>query len=1049
MMKKKLSFLLFWSLMTFTVIYSQERTVTGRVTDASDGTPIPSVNVMVQGTTQGTITDPDGKFQISVKPESTLRFSFIGYKNQDILVGNRSVIDVSLQPDYLLVEEVVVVGYGTMRRSDITGSVTSVKREDLQASISTSIDQALQGRAAGVQVTQTSGQPGGGVSVRIRGASSIGGTNEPLYVIDGIPISGNASGLAMGFDWAGGGNGQTTVNALSGLNPNDIVSVEVLKDASATAIYGSRASNGVILITTRKGQAGTPRIEYNGYMGVQELQNRINVMNLREFAEYQNEIAFENNVSADPFFSDPSILGSGTNWQKEIFRSAIVHNHDLSLTGGSEKSSYALSLGYMEQDGIVVGSGFDRLSARVAIDSKVSDWLSIGGTMSMGVTNERVTLNDDSQGVVSLSLTQRPNIPVRMPDGSWGGPTESDFQLTNPVAMARLRDLELKRWRFMSNLFAEIQLYKGLKFRTQYGTDMAFRNNYGFNPTYKLGTVINTQNQSRRTFSNNQFWIFSNFLTYEKGLFGDRLQTTTMLGAEAQESNWEGMMGGRSNFISNDIKELNAGDAATAINSQYKGSSAMESYFARLNLNYLNKYLLTATYRADASSNFGPNNKWGYFPSMALAWRISEEGFMKNIESISSMRIRLGYGEVGNQDIGGYTYGAALNNFPTRWGTGLLPNQFANPDVRWETTTSYNIGFDLNMFNNRIEFIADVYLKETDDLLMRQTLPLYMGTDAINAPMVNIGKMENRGVELTLNTVNTTKAVQWNSGLTFTLNRNKLTALFDDGNVIDRNVQWFLHATRSVVGQPLGQFYGYVVEGIYVDADDIRNHLDTDQVVIGKANGVWPGDLKFKDLNNDGVIDDQDRTFIGNPEPDFTLGFNNSVKYKNFDLSVYLFASVGNDVLNFTRTLTESLGNNFNQLHTVTGRAKLGLKNPSLPNTDVDNVYVLNPNTSVPRSTVSDPNKNARISSRFIEDGSYLKIRNISFGYTVPRRITNVLNIDRARLYVNIQNLYTFTKYKGFDPEVGPYNQDPLLNGIDNGNYPAPRIYSFGLNIGF
>lgn len=1049
MMKRRFFFLLLWTLAATTVIYSQQRTVTGRVTDASDGSMLPGVNVIVQGTTRGTVTDVEGTFQVSVSPDETLVFSFIGYQNQTMPVGNRTSLDVAMKPDYLLVNEVIVVGYGTMRRSDVTGSVTSVSREELQASVSTSLDQALQGRAAGVQVTQSSGQPGGGVSVRIRGASSIGGNNEPLYVVDGIPVTGNAAGLAMGFDWAGGGNGQNAVNALSAINPNDIVSIEVLKDASATAIYGSRASNGVVLISTRKGQSGTPRIEYNGYVGIQEIPRTIDVMNLREFAEYQNEIARENNITVDPFFSDPSILGKGTNWQKEIFRSAIIHNHDLSLTGGADKNTYAFSLGYMEQEGIVIGSGFDRLSSRLSVDSKVFDWLSLGGTMSMGVTNEQITLNDDTNGVVSLSLTQRPNVPVRMPDGSWGGPSDSEFQLTNPVAMARLRELELKRWRFMTNVYADIQLHKGLKFRTQYGTDMSFRNNYGFNPTYQLGTIVNNQNQSRRSFANNQFWIFSNFLTYEKGIFGDRLQTTTMFGAEAQESNWEGLMGGRSNFISNNIKELNAGDAATAINSQYKGSSAMESYFGRVNLNLLDRYLLTATYRADASSNFGPNNKWGYFPSMALAWRVSEESFMSNFDALSSLRIRLGYGEVGNQDIGGYTYGAALTNFPTRWGTGLLPNQFANPDVKWETTTSYNIGLDFTLFNSRIEFIGDVYLKETDDLLMRQTLPLFMGTDALSAPMVNVGKMENRGVEITLNTVNTKGALDWNSGLTFTLNRNKLTELFDDGNVIDRNIQWFQHATRSVVGKPLGQFYGYVADGIYADAAEIRNHLDTDVVNINKFNGVWPGDIKFKDLDGDGEITNADRTFIGNPEPDFTLGLNNSLKYKNFDLNVYLFASVGNEVLNFTRTMTESLLNNFNQRQVVTERAVLALKDPNLPNTDPDNVYVINPGTSVPRSSISDPNRNARISSRFVEDGSYLKIRTLSLGYTVPQRISNTVNINRARFYVNIQNLYTFTNYSGFDPEVGPFNQDALLNGIDNGNYPAPRIYSFGLNIGF
>lgn len=1047
MMKKRFLLLLVFALMAFTAIHSQERMVSGTITDANDGSAIPGVNILVQGTSRGTITDVDGNYQIKVNSGEVLVFSFIGYKIQEIPVGDQRTLDVEMAADYQLVDEVVVVGYGTMKRSDLTGSVTSVKQADLQASVSTSIDQALQGRAAGVQVTKTSGQPGGGVSVRIRGSSSIGGTNEPLYVIDGIPVSGNATGLNMGFDWAGGGNGQSTANVLSTINPNDIVSVEILKDASATAIYGSRAANGVVLISTRRGEAGKAKVEYNGYVGLQEMPKMLDVLNLREYAEYSNELSAENNLSPNPLFADPSILGEGTNWQEEIFELAVMHNHDLSVSGGNEKSTYALSIGYMDQEGIVIGSGFDRLSSRINAESKTFDWLTIGGNMSLGQTNETITLNDDDRGVVSLALIQRPEIPVKLPDGSWGGPQEGQAALTNPVAIAQIRDNELKRVRFMSNVHADLTLTEGLVFKTQFGSDMSFVNNYGFNPTYEFGTIVNELNQSRRNFANNKSWILSNFLTYNKDFANGAIQTQTMLGAESQEANWEGMMGMRSNFISNEIQELNAGDAETAVNNQYKGSNALESYFGRLNLTFFDRYLFTATYRADGSSNFAPDNKWGYFPSMALAWKVSNEGFMQNVDPVSSLRLRLGYGQVGNQDIGGYTYGAALTNYPTKWGPGLLPNRYANPDVKWETTTSYNVGLDLTMFDNRIEFIGDVYLKQTNDLLMPLTLPLYMGTASISAPTVNVGAMENKGLELTLNTVNTVGTFKWNSGLTFTLNRNELTELYEEGNVIDRNVQWFNHATRSVVGKSLGQFYGYVADGVFANAEEIRNHAD--QGIIGKNNGVWPGDIRFKDLNNDDVIDESDRTYIGNPQPDFTLGLNNNFKFRNFDMTVYLLSSYGNDILNYTRTMTEAMGNFYNQSDAVTDRARLGLIDSEGFNTDVDNVNVLNPETHVPRATHIDPNDNNRISTRFIEDGSYVKIKNLSLGYSVPKRILDAANISNLRLYVNIQNLYTFTDYSGFDPEVGPYNQDPLLNGIDNGNYPSPRIYTFGVNVGF
>jgi TonB-linked SusC/RagA family outer membrane protein len=1047
MMKKRFYLLFVFALMAFTAIHSQERMVSGTVTDANDGSVIPGANIIIQGETRGTITDIEGNYQLEVNSDDVLVFSFIGYKTLEIPVGDQRTLDVQMEPDFQLMDEVVVVGYGTMKRSDLTGSVTSVNQEDLQASVSTSIDQALQGRAAGVQVTKTSGQPGGGVSVRIRGASSIGGTNEPLYVIDGIPVSGDATGLNMGFAWAGGGSGQSTANVLSTINPNDIVSVEILKDASATAIYGSRAANGVVLISTRRGEAGKAKVEYNGYVGLQEMPKTIDVLNLREYAEYNNELSYENNLSPNPLFADPSILGDGTNWQEEIFDLALMHNHDLSVSGGNDKSTYAMSIGYMDQEGIVIGSGFDRLSTRINAESKSFDWLTIGGNMSLGQTNETVTLNDDDRGVVSLALIQRPEVPVKLPDGSWGGPQEGQAALTNPVAMAQIRDNNLKRIRFMSNVHADVTLMDGLVFKTQFGSDMSFVNNYGFNPTYEFGTIVNELNQSRRNFANNKSWIFSNFLTYNKDFVNGNIQTQTMLGAESQESNWEGLMGMRSNFISNDIQELNAGDASTASNGQYKGSNALESYFGRLNITLFDRFLLTGTFRADGSSNFAPTNKWGYFPSMALAWKISNESFIKNVDAISSLRLRLGYGEVGNQDIGGYTYGAALTNYKTKWGPGLLPSRYANPDVKWETTASYNLGLDLSMFNNRIELIGDVYLKQTNDLLMPLTLPLYMGTSSISAPTANVGAMENKGLELTLNTVNTVGAFKWTTGLTFTLNRNELTELYEKGNVIDRNVQWFDHATRSVVGRPLGQFYGYVADGVFADAEEIRNHAS--QGSIGKNNGVWPGDLKFKDLNNDDVIDENDRTFIGNPEPDFTLGLNNNFKFKNFDLTLYLLSSFGNDVLNYTRTMTEAMGNYFNQSKVVNDRARLGLLDPDGSNTDVDNVYVINPNTTVPRATHVDPNDNSRISTRFIEDGSYVKIKNLSLGYTMPQSVLSVLNVSNLRFYVNIQNLYTFTDYSGFDPEVGPYNQDPLLNGIDNGNYPSPRIYTFGVNVGF
>ena len=1037
----------------------QTHRITGTITDSMTGETLPGVSVVVEGTTMGTATDEEGRYSLEVANENViLQVSYVGFLQERIPVDGRIVVDVQLTPDLRFLDEVVVVGYGSMRRSDMTGSVVSISEEDLRGSISTSLDMALQGRAAGVQVTPTSGRPGGGMSISIRGASSLSGTNEPLYIVDGIPISGDGSGAAVGFDWAGGGAGQNVASPLSAINPNDIVSIEVLKDASATAIYGSRASNGVILVTTRQGRSGAPRVEYSAYTGIQQNPRKIPMLNLQEFAIYHNEFQDTHGWNRNQSFMDPSILGSGTDWQDEIFRNAWLQSHDLSVSGGFDQTTYALSFGYMSQDGVVLSSGFDRLSTRLSFNSRMYSWLEAGGSMTLGSTNETIVLNDDDRGITSLALYNRPDVPVLMPDGSWGGTLDDNdmSSLYNPVALAEMRNIDLERTRILSNLYANITLTEGLTFRSQFGSSINNNNNYAFHPTYVMGDVISDIAISRRSFANNRHWIITNFLTYDHN-FGSDIRTQVMVGQEAQESRWEGMMGQRSGFINNDVQELNAGDAESALNSQYKGSNALASYFGRLNLVFLDRYLFTATYRADASSNFSPENQWGYFPSAAFAWTISNENFMQNLDAVEMLKLRVSYGQVGNQDIGGYTWGAALTNTPTRWGIGLRPNRFANPDVKWETTTATNIGVDLNLFRNRIEFIADFYLRQTKDMLWQADLPMYMGVSgsgSLSAPMVNVGEVENRGMEFTLNTVNLTGDFQWNSGLTFTLNRNKLTALYDDGNVIDRNVQWFHHATRSMVGQPIGMFYGYIADGIFTDVDDILNHFTNENgeyvgPPIDRNTGVWPGDIKFRDINGDGVIDGDDRTIIGNPHPDFTFGFNNSFSYRGFDLNIFLTGSYGNDILNFTRRETEAMMRGTNQSTRVLDRAVLALHDPEGSVDDPDNVYVSNPDTDVPRVTQTDPNNNRRMSSRYIEDGSFLKIRNVRLGYSLPSTFVSNLGLNSVRLYVNLQNLYTFTNYSGFDPQIGAYNQDVLLTGVDNGFYPSPRMYTFGLNVGF
>jgi TonB-dependent starch-binding outer membrane protein SusC len=1032
---------------------AQEFRVNGTVRDSRTGEPLPGVNIVEKGTTTGVVSNADGNYSITVStPNVILVFSYIGFVTEEAAVAGRSVIDIDLIEDVRALDEIVVIGYGTQRRSDLTGSVASVSEDRLRATISTSIDQALQGRAAGVQVFQNSGQPGGGVSLRIRGASSINATSEPLYVIDGVAISGSAGGLALGFDWAGGGNGQTAVSALATINPADIVSVEILKDASASAIYGSRAANGVVLITTRRGQRDQSRVSYETYYGIQQPGKWMDVMNLREYAEFYNEMAEAGWFAQREQYLDPSLLGQGTDWQREVFRNAGIVNHQLSVSGGTDNTTYAVSAGYFNQDGTVIGSSFDRYSLRVNLDNQAKPWVRVGNTLAVSRTNERITINDSDDGIIARTLIQSPDVPVRFADGSWGGPIESQFGISNPVATALDRDNDLTRSRIMGNIYAEASFLEHFTFRSEAGGDFQANNSYGFNPTYQYGLIINNINQSRRRYTQSLYWEIKNYLTYNQS-FRDRHSVTAMIGQEASESNWEGILGQRTAFLSNSVQELNAGDASTATNEGWRGSSALNSYFGRFNYNFDDRYYFTATLRADGSSNFGPENRWGYFPSYAVAWRISNESFMDGLDFISNMRLRASYGMIGNQNIGGYRYGSSLSSAPSGMGQTFRLNSIPNPQVKWEATRSTNLAFELALFDYRIELMVDVYQQKTDDMLLVLPLPNYLGSGhwmGIGSPWVNIGELENRGMEITLNTRNITRsAFTWNTDVIFSHNKNKVLSLGEEGAAIHQTVQWFHTVTRTAAGYPIGQFYGYVVDGVFSSYDQIVNS-PTQHANIDPITGVWMGDLKFKDLNGDGVIDDADRQIIGDPNPLFTFGLNNNFTWRSFDLSIYMQGSYGNDIFNFTRRQTEGMTSGYtNQLATVNDRTRVNIIDPDGDTTDPDNYTVTLSPTGMPRATSTNPNDNNRISDRYIEDGSYLRIQNVSLGYRLPAGMGSRLAIDNLRIYCSVQNLYTFTKYSGYDPEIGAYNQNPMLMGVDNGRYPLPRTVTIGLNIGF
>lgn len=1039
-------FVLFLLLFVSFASFAQEHWVTGRVTD-NEGYPMPGVNIIIEGTSQGTITDIDGKYSIGATRDATLEFNFLGFHVQKINIGGRTNIDVIMKEDVMSLDEVVVVGYGQMKRTDVTGSMVSVSSDAIEKSAVTSIDQVLQGRAAGVQVQQNSGMPGGSSSIRIRGVNSLQGSNEPIFVIDGIVIDASTESASD--------------NALSSINPSDIVSMDILKDASATAIYGSRGANGVILITTKRGKSGEARITYDGHIGFQEMPTKLDLLNLREYATHKNARADAGIVLPDNNFIRPELLGKGTDWQDELFQTALMHTHNLSISGGSEKSTYAMGLGYLDQEGIAIGSGFERVNLSGNFDSQVKDWLKAGINFSLSNSNQNVTVSE--QSLIATAMKQTPNVAVRNADGSFDGPDTDMYVQTNPVGLAMLRQNENEKMGIRSNMFLEGKIMDGLTLKTELASDFGVNNTYMFNPSYSFGAVTNDVIQSERSKSYNKFWTWRNILSFDR-TFSNVHNVTAMLGQEMQKSQWEYLFGYRSGFLNNSAKDLNAGDGTTSQANGNSGASSILSYFGRLFYSFDDRYLLTATLRRDGSSQFAEGNRWGWFPSAAIAWRISNESFLVGHPVINNLKLRLGWGEVGNQNAPSYAYTSTLASVTTVWGTGQLSGNTANPLLQWETTQSSNIGLDLNLFQNRVEFIADVYYKKTENLLLELPLPAYVGSEgqgSTASPWANIGSLENKGIELTLNTVNIDRGgFQWRTNLVFSLNRSKVLAMDTESSTIDKTFQEGSDIniiTRTAVGEPIGQFFGYKVIGrfdeatdfYYKDADgNIREVARPEDIGISQT-GVWIGDYKFKDVDGDDKITESDRTYIGNPEPDFTYGIGNTLSYKGLDLTVYLTGSYGNDVINYQRRWIENPRENHNLLRSALGYAKIGLIDPDGPDNDIRNLRVIGGNPQMHRLSSSSSNGNNRVSDRYIEDGSFLRIQNISVGYNLPRKWVEVVGIQNAKLIVNLQNVYTFTKYSGYDPEIGSYRQDALMSGFDNARYPSPRIYKFGINLTF
>jgi TonB-dependent starch-binding outer membrane protein SusC len=1038
--------------------FAQDRVLTGRVVDAS-GTAMPGVNIIKKGTATGTATDANGDFSLSVANEDILQISFIGYKTQEITVGTQTRLDVKIEEDFETLDEVVVVGYGEMRKADLTSAQTSVSSKDIARSLNTTVEQAIQGRAAGVFVTQNTGAPGGGISVNIRGINSINGTNEPLYVIDGIQIQ--------------GGNSASGVNPLASLNPADIEGIEVLQGPSATAIYGSRATNGVVLITTKRGKAGDVKISYDFTYSVQTPPKELEVMNLRQYAQMENE--YKTIVGGDvrEDFMDPSLLGEGTNWQNELFKPAAMQKHQVSLSGGSEKTTYYLSGERLTQEGVALGSGFNRSGIRLNLDNKPNKWFSIGANVNYTQTDEKLASNNVSGSNLIVNAIQlAPQIPVKNLDGTYGGgnldnSTAEQFAPVNPVALAAVASNDLSRRRLQGGLNAGIKIIEGLELRSNFSTDVGFSTSTNFVPTYKFGYQENANAFLEENSNLNTYWNWSQTLQYNKRIGNHSINA--MATHEAQESIYKNLKGSRTGFLVNQIVDLNAGNLDKVGNSGGQGEWGQESYLGRLNYNYGDRYIVTAAFRADGSVNFGPGNKWGYFPSGSAAWRISEEAFFDPVAFVSDLRLRYETGLTGNQGQGGAIYGTMGKALGTEWGAAFRPARYRNENFQWEETSTNNFGLTLGLFANRVTLDVDYYIKKTDNLILEAELPWYMGSRGDGGPrppFIHVGKLENRGAGFSLKTINLTSgSLKWESQLNISGFRTKITSLAGGGtgHITREGPDWYLanFAQRTQVGYAPWLFFGFIEEGIFQTREEVESSArpvdNTGALRPVAENGIWVGDVKYKDISGpdgapDGKITADDRTFLGNPYPKWFGGFTNTFSYKGIDVSILITASYGNDVFNYLRYQNNNPNNinlGRNMFTEAFDYAKVALNEEGQP-------YLLNPDTEVNRLSSSSINGNyERLTDKYLEDGSYVRVKNISINYRIPSSLLAGQNVVKSvRVGASMQNLFTITGYSGYDPEVGSYvgpngAQASGFTGVDYGRYPLTPVYTFNVGVDF
>jgi TonB-linked SusC/RagA family outer membrane protein len=1042
-------------------------TIKGKVSDDQNVT-LPGATVTLKGTQITVGTDVNGNYTINVPADAkTLIFSFIGMETQEVSVAGRTTINVTLKAASTQLSDVVVIGYGSQKRGDVNGAISSVSAKDIQDIPQPSVDQMLQGKAAGVTVTLNSGEPGSATSVHIRGITSFTGS-EPLYVIDGVEIQGSSTPPGAPhteqLTSPGASSMETSVSPLSMLNPNDIESIDILKDASATAIYGSRGANGVIIITTKRGKSGNVKVNYDGYVGLQQQGKLLKMDNLQQYAALQNQLATAFGTTPRAEFADPSALGLGTNWQKAVFHNAFEQSHDLSVSGGTDKSDYYVSAGYMRQAGTVLGYGFDKYTLRANVNSQANNWLKIGTSFDASRSNENVGLGSNT-GIIYDALLAAPDQPVYNADGSYAGPVVladgTKEGGPNPVEQALDITNTLLRSEVIGNVYAEIKFFKDLTLRSELDGDFDWADANTFNPTYSYGAAGSAAAYSNptavlnRQLSNSTYWSWKEYFNYAHTWGKSNL--TALVGHEVWESTYDQLPLVGTGFVGgNSVQSIGVANSVGATIPEYESDQVMESFLARAIYTFDNKYSITANIRSDRSSNFAPGHQTGYFPGVAISWRLSDEPFMADIKSVANnIKIRAGYGTTGNSNIPQYVYGASLLPVATAFGTGFIIKNVANPDLTWEKAIQKDIGVDFTLYN-RVDVSFDYYDKTSSNFLFQQPLPAVLvggpneygdNPAGIQPPYINAGEIGNKGFEFTINSRNITNHdFSWNTTLTFSHYSNKVLSLNGAPSINQQITQSYItlpNVTETIVGQPVGEFYGFKVQGVVKTEAQLQylaahpqNVTGSNQVVTNNpanSNAIWLGDLQYQDTNHDGKVDNDDRVPLGNPNPDFTYGFTNTFTYKDFDLSVFLYGSYGGKVLDVLEYETAGLSTLYqNQLASTAN-----FWTPSNPGSNIP----------APRSGIG--NANLVMSDRFLESASFLRFQNIRLGYNLPHNWAKYVAMNSLKVYVSGQNLFVISKYPGLDPEVGSFNQNPTLQNIDLGRYPSPRIFTLGVNAQF